>query len=204
MTIRGAATITLLFFAATALPAATRQKPTHPGNQPGARPPAVASITATFDGVVLDSEQHMVFFYVFHNSSAQDYEIPGGVSTRLFALLAARKNGTRELSDQEMRVRYPIVIHPHQVQIVPLHDMAHTYVVSVHLKQHPTKAEYDKYEIAVKAAVRKAWPELNGFRVEDTRTGQSISLPRPFKEIAGGRGLGPTPWTGAAGSSCIF
>jgi hypothetical protein len=176
-----ARTSVILFslLAAAAVQSATRQTALNP-NRAGQKPPVSATIIATFDAVVLDSDEHMVFFYVFHNNSSQDYEIPGDPSTRLFAVLAGRKNSTRELSSEEMRVRYPIIIHPHQVQIVTLHDMVRAYVVNDHLKTNPTRAEYARYEIVAKAAVRKSWPELNGFRMDDTRTGQSISLPRPF------------------------
>jgi hypothetical protein len=180
MVIGKTTTIVFLFLTAAGLQGAPRQKVPHSGNQPGEGPSASANITATFDAVVLDSDEHMVFFYVFRNNSSQDYEIPGDASTRLFAVLARRRNATRELSAQEMRVRYPIVVHPHQVQIVTLHDMVRTYVVNDHLKMNPTLAEYARYEIVAKAAVRKSWPELSGFRLDDTRTGRSISLPRPF------------------------
>jgi hypothetical protein len=180
MVIGRAATLVSLFLAVIALQGAPRQSVPYSGNQAGEGPSASASITASFDAVVLDSDEHMVFFYVFRNNSSLDYEIPGDASTRLFAVLAGRKNATRQLSAQEMRVRYPIVVHPHQVQIVTLHDMVRIYVVNDHLKMNPTMAEYARYEIVAKAAVRKSWPELNGFRMDDTRTGQSISLPGPF------------------------
>jgi hypothetical protein len=180
MVIRRATTILFLLLAATALQGASPQDVPPSRNQPGGRLPASATITASFNALLLDPQQHMVFLYVFRNNSPQDYEIPGDASTHLFAVLAGRKNTSRELSAQEMHLRYPIVVHPHQVQIVTLHDMVHTYVVNDDLKMNPTTAEYAKYEIVAKAAVRKSWPELNGFRLDDTRIGQSISLPRPF------------------------
>jgi len=181
MTIQRAATVLLSFLAAAGLGGASPQH-----NPASAKPaetalPASPSITATGDGVLLDSTQHMVFFYVLHNSSSRDYEIPGDASTRLFALLAGTADNTaHELPAEQMRLRYPIIVHPHQVQIITLHDMAHSYVVDDHLKMNPTPAEYAKYEVVAKAAVRKSWPELNGFRLDVSQAAQSISFPRPF------------------------
>jgi hypothetical protein len=159
---------------------ASRQDAPHSGSQPEGRASGSPRIVATFNAVVQGPTGGMVYFYIFRNNSSQEYEIPGDASTRLYAVLAGRKHTARLLSAQEMYVRYPIVIHPHQVQIVTLHDKVRAYVVNDHLKMNPTREEYARYEIVARAAVRKSWPELNGFRMDDERTGQSILLPRPF------------------------
>lgn len=137
-------------------------------------------ITASPDGVLLDQNHHMIFYYVLRDSGQQDYIIPDGTAVRLFALLAGPKGNSKELSERDMQITYPIIVHPGQGQIIVLRDVTHTYPFHDHLRDNASPAEYDKYEIAAKAAIRKLWPELNGFRLCDTGSHQVITLPRPF------------------------
>jgi hypothetical protein len=180
MTARKIIATVFLIFATNAVHGDAKQASSLCENTQSRQGEKSGDITASTDGVLLDGNQHMIFYYVLHNSGQQDYTIPSAAAVRLFALLAKPKGGSKQLSESDIWIVYPIIVHPGQGQIILLRDLVHTYAFDDHLKNNPTPAEYHNYEIAAKAAIRKSWPGLNGFRLCDTASQRVIILPRPF------------------------
>jgi hypothetical protein len=135
------------------------------------------SVTARFDDVMLGTvTQHMVFFYILKNNTDADYTIADQNSAQLFAV--GPSGGGQLLPQEQMHIRYPIVVHAHQVQIIELSDQVHDYVVNDRLRENPKEPELRRYETFAYAAIRKSWPELRGFRLYDSSGKRLINLPR--------------------------
>jgi hypothetical protein len=152
--------------------------PTAPS--PDSFPPGdwdTTSITATFDGAMLGNvTQHMVFFYILRNNTDKEYTLADQNSAQLFAV--GPPGGAQLLRQKQMYIRYPIVVHAHQVQIIELSDQVHSYVVSDRLRENPKDADLRHYEIFAYAAIRKSWPDLKSFRLYDTANKRLMNLPR--------------------------
>jgi hypothetical protein len=168
--------IALCWFALVSLQASARPAVPLPGDFPSGIWDAT-STTATFDGVMLGAvTHHMVFFYVLRNNTNNEYTLSDQNSAQLFAL--GPSGGGQLLKQEQMYLRYPIVVHAHQVQIIELSDQVHSYVVKDQLKENPKDPELHRYETFAYAAIRKSWPELKGFRLYDTANKRLINLPR--------------------------
>jgi hypothetical protein len=169
--------VVLCWVALASLQAAARTPATSSDNFPSGSWDST-SITATFDGALLGTvTQRMVFFYVLKNNTDSDYTIADQNSVQLFAVGPSGNNG-QLLSIEQMYVRYPIVVHAHQVQIIDLSDHGHSYVVNDHLTENPKEPELRHYETFAYAAIHKSWPELRGFRLYDTSSKRLMNLPQ--------------------------
>lgn len=135
------------------------------------------SITATFDGVMLGNvTKHMVFFYVLKNNTDAEYTIANQNGVQLFAVESSARG--RLLSQEQMHLRYPIVVHARQVQIIEFSDQVHSYVVKDLLRENPKEPDIHRYDTFAYAAIRKSWPQLKGFRLYDITGKRLINLPR--------------------------
>ena len=174
--LRGISRIALCWVALASFQAAAGPCASSPHNFPSGTWDST-SITATFDGVMLGTvTHHMVFFYVLKNNTDDDYTIADQTGVQLFAVQSSSRG--QLLPQEQMHLRYPIVVHAHQVQIIELSDQVHSYVVNDYLRENPKEPELRRYETFAYAAIRKSWRDLRGFRLYDTANKRLIDLPR--------------------------
>ncbi len=136
------------------------------------------SITAKYDGLLVDSKYRMIYYFVLQNNTGHDFELAGQNGVQVYAAVAGQAGAAQLLPRSEMLIRYPVLVRAHQTQVIYLLDMKHDYGTREQLKEHYTERDMLQYQTTAKAAVRKTWPELNGFRIYNPATLRMIALPR--------------------------
>jgi hypothetical protein len=149
-----------------------------------ATPPAgdwdPAFVHANFDGLIVDSSNHLIFYYVLENSSNQDYRILDGSGVTVMARLRRPRGALQQLSAADVKVFYPILLPTGQRHILQIRDLRRTYAHVKPLKLNPNPTDTQVYEAGVAAALRRRWPALDGLVLYDQSTRRQIILPRKW------------------------
>jgi hypothetical protein len=135
---------------------------------------------ASFDGMVVDSSNHLIFYYVLENPGNQDYRILDGSGVTLMARLRRPTGALQQLSGDDVKVFYPILLPAGQRHVLQIRDLRRTYKHVKPLKLNPSSADTKVYEAGVAAALRQRWPNLDGFVLYDQATRRQIILPRKW------------------------
>jgi hypothetical protein len=148
------------------------------------RPPAIATLAwnaaalkATFDGVALDDDRHLLLYYVFKNTTNADYRLEDGSNVVVMMKLRGKHPGWRELSPQDLRVFYPIFVPSRQRQIVVVKYLRGTYGFRPQLKLHASSKEEQAFQARLKAFVRIHSPDFGTLVLFDKTAGYRIDLP---------------------------
>lgn len=136
-----------------------------------------AALKATFDGVALDEDRHILLYYVFKNTTNADYRLENGSNVVVMMKLRGKHPGWRELSPQDLRVFYPIFVPSRQRQIVVVKYLRGTYDFRLKLKLHASSKEEQVFQEKLKAFVRIHSPDFASLVLFDKTAGYRIDLP---------------------------
>ena len=136
------------------------------------------AIEAVFDGIMLDEDKHALFYYVLKNATDSDYRLSRGPNVAIMMKLRGQKQLLRELSDQQLRLSYPISIRGRQRQIVTLQDLRRTYNFKERLPEHPGVEAYQPYQKKLEAFIQSQSPDFDGFVLFDKAHHYRIDLAR--------------------------
>ncbi len=137
------------------------------------------AIQVTFDGVLVDENKHVLFYYVLNNMTDMDYRISDGSDVVVMGKQRGTKNTLVELSVEQVKVFYPIILPAKQRHILVIRDLRRTYK-SFHgeLKENPTPKEEQAYHNNLEALIDRLFPNFNGFVIFDKASSREIDLPK--------------------------
>jgi hypothetical protein len=141
------------------------------------------SVTANFDKLMLDGQGHMSFFYTLQNHTTQTILIQSSAAVTIAALTRNPTSGQVDqipLDNDHMHIPYPISMAPGHAVTLVMRDVSHIYSNHVPIATDPNPADLARYEVRLRALVRKHAPRLEGYVLTDSSLHLRIDLPRTW------------------------
>jgi hypothetical protein len=142
-----------------------------------------SSVTANFDKLVLDGQGHMGFFYTLQNHTTRKILMQSAATVVIAALMRNPASGQADqipLDDDHIRITYPISIAPGQAATLIMRDESYIYRNHVPIAANPNPADLARYQVRLRALVRKHSPRLEGYVLTDSSLSLRIDLPRTW------------------------
>lgn len=130
------------------------------------------------ESVQVDENAQLLFFYGLKNNGKAPYQVSDGSHAILFIKSRNKKKPLEAVTQDQIRIIYPVDLLPGRQQVVMLRDLRQTQDFTTKLKLNPSNRQFSEYEKKVETHIDKVWPDLGGFILCDAGNQVRIELPK--------------------------